>query len=440
MNYIFGFLVTLCGVGFFALAWKQFRLALGLLIIALPTYLIRFQFGPVPSTGLELLFGIVFLVWLIRFAQADLVRIFALIKQRWLFFVLLAIFFAASLAGVAVSDMVLLSLGQWRAYFLEPLLLFFVLLGRLGKTAHRDQVTRDDIILFLLLSTLSISGYALFQWFTGIGIATPEWTALPTRRSTAFFSSPNAVGLYLGPVMALGLALCVREYRAERGATKSVRHFFYHLLVENRRAAFILMISGVLLLGLVAVGITKSEGYALALLSGVVVLGWFCGYRKSIVALVVVGVVLAGVVSPLQRALLFRDQSGQNRLTLWRYTSEFLTRSPNNFVFGAGVRQFFRKVQKPHYDVKKLERLIYPHNIVLNFWSEIGLFGMLAFLGMLVYLAWLTHCQRLQSPYLAMGLLAALTTFGVHGLVDVPYFKNDLAMQFWIIAALFFDF
>jgi hypothetical protein len=29
--------------------------------------------------------------------------------------------------------------------------------------------------------------------------------------------------------------------------------------------------------------------------------------------------------------------------------------------------------------------------------------------------------------------LAAMTAILVHGLVDTPYFKNDLAMMFWLI-------
>jgi hypothetical protein len=49
--------------------------------------------------------------------------------------------------------------------------------------------------------------YAVVQKFTGWGIATPVWTNESTRRVTAFFSSPNAVGLYLAPVLMLMIAL-----------------------------------------------------------------------------------------------------------------------------------------------------------------------------------------------------------------------------------------
>jgi len=51
-------------------AYKNFRLGVGLFIIALPTYLIRFSIGPLPTTILELSFGALFLIWLIKYAFA----------------------------------------------------------------------------------------------------------------------------------------------------------------------------------------------------------------------------------------------------------------------------------------------------------------------------------------------------------------------------------
>ena len=35
-----------------------------------------------------------------------------------------------------------------------------------------------------------------------------------------------------------------------------------------------------------------------------------------------------------------------------------------------------------------------------------------------------------------LGAMASMAALLVHGLVDVPYFKNDLALLFWIIYAL----
>jgi hypothetical protein len=35
-----------------------------------------------------------------------------------------------------------------------------------------------------------------------------------------------------------------------------------------------------------------------------------------------------------------------------------------------------------------------------------------------------------------LGVLLAMVAILVHGLVDVPYFKNDLAFEFWLLAGL----
>jgi len=37
---------------------------------------------------------------------------------------------------------------------------------------------------------------------------------------------------------------------------------------------------------------------------------------------------------------------------------------------------------------------------------------------------------------LSLGILLALLAIAVHGMVDTPYFKNDLSLEFWGLAAL----
>ncbi|MCA9389730.1 MAG: hypothetical protein KC585_03955, partial [Candidatus Magasanikbacteria bacterium] len=67
----------------------------------------------------------------------------------------------------------------------------------------------------------------------------------------------------------------------------------------------------------------------------------------------------------------------------------------------------------------------YPHNIILNFWVETGLAGLLAFFW--IVFAWLKKKEAMLLPLVALL---------IHGLVDVPYFKNDLAIVFFLVLAL----
>jgi len=41
-----------------------------------------------------------------------------------------------------------------------------------------------------------------------------------------------------------------------------------------------------------------------------------------------------------------------------------------------------------------------------------------------------------QDKFVVLGLLCAMVVIIVHGLVDVPYFKNDLAVMFWALVAM----
>ena len=41
-----------------------------------------------------------------------------------------------------------------------------------------------------------------------------------------------------------------------------------------------------------------------------------------------------------------------------------------------------------------------------------------------------------ENRFIALGLIGAMVAIVVHGMVDVPYFKNDLAVMFWLVIAM----
>ncbi len=416
---------------FLLLVWLMKRhvpYAIGLFIISLPTYLIRFKLGPLPSTMLEAGFGGIACGWLIFQAREVVPELWKFCKQHRVFVTAILLFLISSASSIWVSDMAIASLGQWRAYFLEPIVLFFILISLKNKLAWSDLRTA------LVLSTLSISIYAIVQQFTGLGIATEQWTNPETRRVTAFFTSPNAVTLYLGPiVMLLAAALFPSIQRKFFKITQGVSTV--EPLSRQVRVLFWVALG----LALVATVFTRSQGGFLALAVGGMVFLFLVGYKKIVLAVTALAVMLAGMVAFFPNALPIHYQSGGNRVRLWTYSINYLTESPSHFILGTGIRQFFRKIQKPFYNPKQMERIIYPHNVVLNFWTEIGLFGMVAFVVMYGYLLRVAYgIYKRKEVVLGAGLSALLVAFIVHGMLDVPYFKNDLAMEWWILSALIF--
>lgn len=402
--------MILLAISFFIIyalfARVNFRLASGFLILLLPSYLIRFSFGPLPTTLLELSFGAIFLVWLWRHSREDWPKILSLVKKnKWLFAMtglLLAAAAVASFVGADIYESRLAAafsaLGIWRAYFFEPILFFVILLAR-SET--------KQIFFWLALSTASISVLAIVQKLTGQFYPPSLWDAQLFGRPTSFFTSANAIGLYLAPIFFLGISLKEKKW----------------------------LIWPALTLAVAAIILSRSAGALFALGVGLLVFLFSLGWKKIAITILLCGLATIILSPPLRATAIFQDQAGQNRLTLWKYSAEFLTESPKNFIFGAGLRKFFRQVQRPHYDPTQMERLAYPHNLFLNFWLETGLLGLLAFLGLLGWTIKTAWKIKKAAPLIGAGLLAALTAFFIHGLVDVPYFKNDLAMIFWIIVA-----
>ncbi|PIT88533.1 MAG: hypothetical protein COU29_02000 [Candidatus Magasanikbacteria bacterium CG10_big_fil_rev_8_21_14_0_10_36_32] len=413
-------------VCFIFLAWKNFRLAIGWLILCLPAYLIRFNFGPLPSTLLEINFAVIFIIWLIRYFKTDWLNIKSTIKQNKTIFVFVGFFLLSTIVSIfwgawddpVFSRSILKATGIWRAYFLEPLLLFFVLIGRNGdSTTNKSKIKSNDLVKFLVISGLSVGLLAIVQKITGYLYSPSLWDDVLNGRVTSFFTSPNAIGLYLSPLVAL-LAILLLKRKEEK---------FNFLKIT----LYILL----LLIILTAIIFSFSQGAWVALGVAFVFCAIIFGYKKIAIFTIMTAVIMAWTIPSLKEAVTFNDQAGRNRLELWKYSAEYLTTSPTNFIFGSGLRQFFNEVQRPHYDVKKMERLIYPHNLLLNFWLETGLLGMISFVGILICASSLSILLCKKNLMLGAGFLLALLIIFIHGLVDVPYFKNDLSMIFWIIIA-----
>ncbi len=397
--------VILYFILFCLLANKNFKTAVGLLIILLPSYFVRFNIGPLPSTILELSFGAVFVVWVLKYLKQDINELKDFYKEQKILIWLILSLLGFSTLGIFISSEPIKSLGVWRAYFLEPILFFGLLVGR------RKEIEKNDLIWFLSLSTISISVVAIIQKIVGQPILTSLIKSDLQGRVTSFFTSPNAIGLYLGPIVPLII------YQLKNSKIKK-----YYLFI--------------LILALLAIALSVSEGVFVALgISGLVAL-FLLDYKKIVIVLVLFGVLAVSLFTPVRQSFLFQNKSGQNRLTLWNYTLNYLNKNPDNFIFGAGMSQFFKKIQKPVNNFKQIEPLIFPHNIALNFWSEIGLFGMLLFFSIYILAAKVSFKKYLKEKYLAVAILSCLLVFLVHGLVDVPYFKNDLSFLWWIILAI----
>ena len=414
-------LITISLVIFFLIC--LFRLDLGLTVLAmlLPAYVVRFKVGFLPLTFLEGAILVIFLVWLIRnIHQRSLISNIQSLTSKLKeskFFIPILLFFLAALISVFVSPNLKSALGIWKAYFAEPILLFLIFVSTI-KTKRQLRL----ILYGLGISALWVSLIAIYQKFTGWAIPDPLWKAEETRRVTSIYGYPNALGLYLGPIIILHLGMLVSNFKT--------------------RLSIIIYQLSVIIVSSLAVIFAVSQGAWVGIIAGLLFLGLISRHKKIVLIGFAILVILIFSIPLFRNYVLpqitFKTSSGDVRLALWQGTLRLLKAHP---IFGAGLAGFQTKYAQ-YKLARHVELLVYPHNIIFNFWTETGLLGLIVFIWLMVrffktgFASLKSKSMNKEYKVLSVSLMAAMICLLIHGLVDVPYFKNDLSALFWILLGL----
>ncbi len=521
---------------FAILAWLRPRYAVGALLFLIPFgHLVRFTVAGIPFTFPEFATYILAVLFLLRgkletrnakletnsnfkirilsivsdfgFLRPRRIRLWRRIsdflRHSWL---LLPIFWVLVAAIAAIgSPAGARAWGIWKAYMAAPVVLFWIiryLVQDRRYTGERLQMTNDEflisnqspnpndqkskfktsyllpfapyLLLPLALGALIVAAIAIAQRWWPIGVPYP-WVVPGKFRATSVFGYPNAVGLYLAPLVMVfvGAVLAWRtpspsrspsQREGEKKAVSPPPTGRGGVGGWGVRMGFI----GVALLSLFAIILARSTGALIALAVALSV--WVCsawsrrlrkarpteihdrekGWDARWVTRRAVGVILVWVLvslaltawlpyrheqpkwgPPIIQKLTFQKWSGSVRLAQYRETWALLRDHP---IRGAGLAGYQQAI-RPYHEKQDVEIFLYPHNLLLAIWSELGLAGLLLFLATL-YQFFKFVLVKCQVSGVRCGTAAALLALLVHGLVDVPYFKNDLAMLFWVIVAV----
>ncbi len=373
---------------------------LAIILALVPAYLVRFKILGLPTTLLEVLV-VGFLFWvLITVSKKDFVRIKKLGKINWA----IGLFVLASIISTAISPEPIRALGQLRAFILEPILLFYAII--LSVKSEKDLL---PAIRTLFWAAVVISLFGWFQHYSFIFLPIRFWgNGEEMQRIVSIFEYPNALSLYLGPLLGFFSALWLNNYP----------------LTKNKWVA----LGGLAVMAL-ALALTFSRGAWIATLIGLIaVLIYHFGIKK--VFLPALAVLLLTLFIPHVRdrlSLGVSDASSSAHFELLKIGANKILDNP---IFGNGLYGFRATQQEANYVG---EILNYPHNFILNFWLELGVLGLVSF----VWILHLVFTKIKNQPGvfgLACGIYILIAL--IHGLVDVPYFKNDLSILFWFILSL----
>lgn len=419
INYI---LITFFLLFYGYLVCKNTKTGIYLIILFLPSYLIRFKVGPVPFTLLEGMILILFFCWLFKVYKSggklnlNIFKPSGLNPLPKIFRLPIILFLVAATLAAFLSDNRIAALGTWKAYFIEPLLFFIVLIYSI-----KESKEIKNIIYCLEILVIAIGIFAFIQKLTGALIPNPYWADELTRRVTTFFGYPNANSLLLAPIFILTIGN----------------------LLGDKKNYLTIINSAAIILGAATIVWTQSTGAFIGIVAGIFFLLIYF-QRTRIISIIFLIIFLylsiASPLSPFDLSQLSPQQLGldatslQIRINQWQETFELLKDHP---LLGAGLANYQNMI-KPYHQYGFIEMFLYPHNFFLNFWVETGLLGLFAIIWLLIvfFIYSLKKIKESVEPFISLTIAGSMVTLLIHGLVDVPYFKNDLAILFWVIIGL----
>jgi len=321
------------------------------------------------------------------------------------------LFVVAGAIAAVTAPSITAGLGLYRAYLLEPIAFALVLVNVL-RTPHRAMLVAGG-----LMAGAAVAGVAnSYVVLMGLIRHTYQVTQTPP---VVIYLTANAVALYVVPLVAVAGSLALHARQRER-----------------------LFGGAFLVVGIVITVLSFSRGGYLAL--AVVVAGLAISHRRrfALLGLAALAVALLALVPPIRTRVLIETENVygntvQSRIDLWNAAIKLIEHRP---LTGAGLSGFQQRVAPYLTNFHSTAQFIDPHNIVLNFWVETGLLGLIAMawiIGAGIVISWRgwRHGTPGWRPF-HLGVLLALVAVIVHGMVDVPYFKNDLSLEFWTLIAL----
>lgn len=402
---------------------KLSQLLLFLTILLSPLYILRGGFNTVffpfyfPWTFLELMILLSIIVTAITFIKGR----YKFKELKTAIDPLIGLFVLSALVALYTSYNFIGGLGILKAYIIEPILFFYCLVFIIR------QKGMNFVLAALIGVGLWLSVLAVLQKTLGIFVFTP--VEYYQGRMTAVYNSGNSLALFLGPIGLLVFSQFLSKEKYIRWGYLGLFLFF-----------------------LLAIFLTRSRGGLVGLVAGLSVFTYAVLTLKSRFLRKIWYVVPLLVVSGLMIFLTYFYQNYdffpidysvpytigdtlQIRYFLWGGTVNLLK---DHWLFGAGLNGFKTLYSNQYRPVQYQEQFQYPHNLLLTFWTEMGLFGLFTFLWLIVSLfgVLIRNLSVSKRPLLGASLIAMLSYWMVHGMVDVPYFKNDLSLEFWIVAAL----
>ncbi len=263
----------------------------------------------------------------------------------------------------------------------------------------------------------------LGKTFTAAILANPSWLVnvggKTFLRATSLFPDPHMFSFYLGLVipLTLGLLFYCKRY-------KGLLFFVFCLLLTAQLLTFsrggylgLLVALPLMILLLWRIFEPKLKIFVAAFI------------LLSIIAIFIFG---SPILYRLTSLFDFKEPSNLGRLLIWEEALDFFYDHP---FLGVGIGSYSELINPAaSYRVP-----IYAHNTYLDIAVEMGVFALIAWLGIfLVALRglWKVSLEGKELKFLSIGLMGSLVWFSVHALVETPIFSPRILPILMVVLGL----
>lgn len=371
-----------------------------LIIFFLPVYLLRASIGNLPTNFLEISIAVLFVAWVFKKEYRNNLKHIILSNKKY--FLLVFLIFLGLLISTKVGGKYQVSLGITKGWFVFP----FVFLLLAASILPPEK--RKNAFLALFFSAFAVSVAASLYYLLG--------RITFDGRLQAFFNSPNYLAMYLAPGAIIG-CLWVEE-------KLSKKNFFMAGLI-------------VLMLALIFLGIYLTFSYAawvsLGLSLVIVLFLRSRNYKKIILIVFLIALFFSFQVGSkkLEDLIKMNERSSfSSRLMIWNASKMIIQ---DNWMWGIGPGNFQSKyLEYQKYVPPYLQWAVsHPHDLYFDFWLYSGIIGLVSFLALAVFS--IRDLFRRERDFVGLVALGIILYILFHGIADTTYFKNDLAVVFWMI-------
>ncbi|WP_371368516.1 hypothetical protein SRRS_20660 [Sporomusa rhizae] len=349
-----------------------------------------------------------------------MVLIKKVLLKRTPFDVVVALLVLLSAASVIVSPDKGFSFYNYYHLMGRYIIVYYLVINNLTSL---QQVQR--LVGAVLVSALLVAFYGFYQYIHGVDISAFQWVdgeQFPDLKVRVFstLQNPNLLAGFLVVVMSLAVGL--------------------GLHMESMQGK-LLLFALVFLLGICLV-LTYSRGAWLSLVAVTAVCGRLYNRKVLWVFLLIPVVALVchdAVIERLVSIFNPTDTSSTLRLALWESTIAMILDNP---LFGIGWGSYW--MVYPDYDFflnNPAARIVHAHNMYLHIAAEIGIPGLLVFLGIIYChtkkaIDILGQTRNQQVAGLMLGVIAAVVGLAVNGFTDYIMFNIQMSMLFWLLNAV----